>query len=91
MKELIQEFTENLPGEIKALHAALKQSDAQSIVKRAHSIKGAAANLSVDGIAKAARELEQTGQKGNLAGGEKIIDSLKDELSRLEDYVRMMD
>ncbi len=41
-----------------------------------------------DGISKAAFELEQMGRTGNLANGQKIIDDLKDELSRLEEYVR---
>jgi len=44
-----------------------------------------------DGIAKAAFELEQIGRTGNLADGQKIIDDIKDELSCLEDYVRISD
>jgi len=39
LKELIQQFTEHLPDEIKALSNALKKSDTQSIVKHTHSIK----------------------------------------------------
>jgi hypothetical protein len=31
------------------------------------------------------------GRTGNLADGQKIIDDLKDELSRLEEYVRISD
>ncbi len=88
LEELIVHFIENLPDEIKALNDALDRKDAPGIAKRAHTIKGSAANLSADGIAKAAFELEQMGRTGNLANGQKIIDDLKDELSRLEEYVR---
>ncbi|MBT8370058.1 MAG: response regulator, partial [Deltaproteobacteria bacterium] len=87
LTELILQFTENLPDEIKALNEALERQDAESITKQAHTIKGTAANLSAEGIAAAALQLEQAGREGNLSESGKIINYLKDEVGRLEEFV----
>ncbi len=90
LQNLKQKSRENLPNEIQALDDALQGDDVQGVITRAHSIKGSAANLSADGIAKAARELELAGRVGDLTGGAEIINDLKDELIRLQDFVQRM-
>ena len=90
LEELIRQYTENLPNEIQALNDALARNDVQDVITRAHSTKGSAANLSADGIATAASELEQAGRAGDLTCGAEIINVLTAELRRLEDFVQGM-
>ena len=91
LEELILQFTEDLPDEIKALSEALNRKDAESITERAHSIKGTAANLGAEGIAKAALQLEEAGREGNLADGVNILDNLNDEFGRLAKFASNID
>lgn len=78
---LLVDATEQSLVEIKA---SLASGDAASIVGPAHSIKGSAANLSVEAIRELALEMETAGREEDLAAVkkmapqmERLIDQLK--------------
>jgi len=64
-----------------------QQGDAESLQREAHTLKGAALNLSAQGVSAAALRLEQIGREGNLSAGKKALRELNDDLVRLETYV----
>jgi len=56
------------------------------VEREAHRLKGAAGNLSAKRLAELALKLELLGRTGNLAGAEEVINSLRNEYKRLEEY-----
>ncbi|MEW6349972.1 MAG: Hpt domain-containing protein [Thermodesulfobacteriota bacterium] len=80
------DFTENsdLPG----LKEALARSDPEAVKEKAHSIKGAAANLKLDQIASTARELEFRSKAGNLEHVQELVDDLEAGLGVLKQRLK---
>ncbi|RLC28209.1 MAG: histidine kinase, partial [Deltaproteobacteria bacterium] len=91
LSELLQMLLSGLPEQIKTLHAALASGNTEAFAAQAHTIKGAAANLSVEGMADIARRLEQAAGRGELALMSGILDELEAEHRRLEEYVGQID
>ena len=87
LEKLLEVFLTGLPVQVEALAIALEQGDAESLQREAHTLKGAALNLSAHGVATAALRLEQIGREGNLSEGKKALSELNDDLVRLETYV----
>ncbi len=65
--EVIEEFLKDIPRQIELLEGSLRDGDAARAERRAHSIKGAAANVSAEALRATALELEQAGKAGDLA------------------------
>jgi signal transduction histidine kinase/DNA-binding response OmpR family regulator/HPt (histidine-containing phosphotransfer) domain-containing protein/HAMP domain-containing protein len=86
LERMLQEFLTQVPAQIQALRTALKQGDGETVERRAHTLKGAAANLSANQVAAAALRLEQVGREGNLSAGKEALAELKDEVTRLKAY-----
>jgi PAS domain S-box-containing protein len=64
LAELLNVFVGAISEHVVALLAAAVRGDAPTVAQHAHSIKGAAANVSADALARAAAELEQAARKG---------------------------
>ena len=60
---------------------------AKELKMQAHSLKGAAANLSIENLAVAAQSLEQIGNEGDLSEGMSALARLESELTRLTEYL----
>ncbi|MGB8658405.1 MAG: response regulator [Candidatus Zixiibacteriota bacterium] len=86
-KEILGEFLNYLPRQLRTLEEAIEKGDARLVEREAHSLKGAAGNLSAKGIADLALKLELLGRSGDLGGAEEIIGNLNTECKRLEEYV----
>jgi len=87
LETMLQAFLSQVPAQIEALSIALEQGEAASLERQAHSLKGAAANLSANGVAATALRIEQMGREANLSAGKKILEELNDDVARLEAYV----
>ncbi|MFH1292697.1 MAG: response regulator [Pseudomonadota bacterium] len=87
LERMLHEFLAGVPAQIEALSTALEQGDAEGLIRQAHTLKGAAANLSADGVAAAALRLEQIGREGDLSAGMDGLSELNDDVARLEAYV----
>ena len=70
--------------DLEGLQAAFRAVDAQRVAALAHHIKGAAANLEVEGIRRPAEDLETRARAGDLAPAAGLLAGIAAELSRLE-------
>jgi CheY-like chemotaxis protein/HPt (histidine-containing phosphotransfer) domain-containing protein len=86
-KEMLEEFLDHAPEQLQIMDEAVKKGNAKIAEREAHSIKGAAGNLSAKRIAEISLKLELLGREGDLAGVEVGIEELRTELNNLEEYV----
>ena len=70
--------------DLGGLQAAVRAADAQRVAALAHHIKGAAANLEVEGLRRPAEALERRARAGDLAPASGLLAEIAAELSRLE-------
>jgi len=56
-----------------------------------HSLKGAAASLAAEPLREAAYQLEMTGRSGDFGNAAALLDQLKVELKRVEEFVQNLD
>jgi HPt (histidine-containing phosphotransfer) domain-containing protein len=67
-RRIIRAFVNDIPRQLARLAQAVSDGDAPQVMQLAHSIKGAAACVSGQEMREVARQLEQSGREGNLAG-----------------------
>jgi two-component system sensor histidine kinase/response regulator len=84
---MFQEFTQGILGQIRSLRSAVEKGDGEALRKQAHSLKGAAKNLSAEGIASVALRLEQMGRDNDLSAGKQALGDLEAEVVSLKEYM----
>lgn len=89
-RELIGDFLNYVPGRIKALEEAVQARDVENIQSYAHSIKGAAGNLSARKIFSTALRIENRGSGGVLEDVSLLVEELKSEIARLKELSRTL-
>jgi HPt (histidine-containing phosphotransfer) domain-containing protein len=88
LSEVIAGFTEKVIEQIGTIREALSCGDAETVRREAHSIKGGAAGLTAEDLAKVAAELELKGKSKDLDGAGAILDNLEREFEALRRYVQ---
>jgi CheY-like chemotaxis protein len=83
--ELIGDFLSYVPGKITALEEALRMRDIENVQGYAHSIKGAAGNLSARKVFSTALRIESKAGDGVLTDVPQLIEELKSEVARLRE------
>lgn len=87
-KELLQELIEIFKGsflnDLQQLEEGLKENAADKICSAAHSIKGAAASLGIEGIREAALAVEEDSRAGNMEMAQSKLPLLKSLLTELQ-------
>lgn len=78
LAELLDLLCSSSMSDLGKIKAAILANDGEAVADAAHSIKGAAASLGVEGLRQLAYEFEQKGRKGeldslNLAALEQLI------------------
>jgi CheY-like chemotaxis protein len=86
LSEIFREFLDYLPTQTDKLREAVKKGDSSMLEREAHSLKGAASNLSVKGITDLALKLELLGRANHISDAVEIIDKLKEEYENLKQY-----
>lgn len=86
--ELVDFFLADYGDLLAALSAAVSRADAASVEQTAHRLKGMAANLGAEGLAKAAGELESMGRGGAVTKGAEAEQALRVELRQLVGALR---
>ncbi len=81
--ELINLFLRDLPKLSTALDSALQQGDAGEVGRQAHTLKGAAANLSAEPVVDLARAMEASARSGDVATAQLRWGSLQAALQTL--------
>ncbi|MBU0673366.1 MAG: Hpt domain-containing protein [Proteobacteria bacterium] len=67
LKELLELFHSSSGSDLERIKAAVAASDPEGLMQAAHSMKGAAASLGIEGVRSLAEELEKTGRQGGIA------------------------
>jgi HPt (histidine-containing phosphotransfer) domain-containing protein len=91
MRELLADYLQQLPGQIEAIREAVKAEDAEAVTQKAHTLKGASANMGASRIAEIAFGLEQIGRDDRLQEGPEQLATLEKEATYLWDYTETID
>jgi len=83
MGQLSTLFLTDADVRVLAMRDALASEDAASIVRCAHTLSGASANVGASGLASLCAILEAHSAAGNLAAGQAQLDALQAELERV--------
>ncbi len=75
--ELLEDLNDQIRESIPSIEKSIKDSDFTELRAKAHSIKGAAANLSVIGLANKFSELEQKALTEDGAGATELLENIK--------------
>jgi len=67
LQELLDLFRDSSQGDFESLRQAAEAGDAEGVVAAAHSLKGAAASLGIEGIRALALEMETEARNGRVA------------------------
>jgi len=86
LEELLGLFCEDFPERIAQISNAILMKDSVKVRDISHSLKGAAANLSLGPIREASFSLEKAGGENRLGDAARILVKLEEEFLRLEDY-----
>jgi len=81
--ELLEIFKDSLKSDIGLIEAGIDEKDVAKISGAAHSIKGAASSLGIQGINDVALLVETDSREGGLGVAEEQIAVLKDLLVQL--------
>jgi len=81
--ELVEIFISDYPQMLDTLRDTLKSSDAKTLARTAHSLKGMLRNFQAENAADTAYTLEQMGRNGTLGDADQIVDSLADQLEQV--------
>jgi len=69
-------FLEDMPGQLAALAQALDAADGETARRAAHSVKGAAANVSAEQVRKVAAKLEELSRAGDFESANRLLREL---------------
>lgn len=83
LAELLEIFKDSLKTDIGLIEDGLSEHDAAKISGAAHSIKGAASSLGIQGINDVALLIENDSREGGLSAAESNLDALKDLMNQL--------
>jgi HPt (histidine-containing phosphotransfer) domain-containing protein len=83
LRELVGLFLEDVPARIAEIRDAIERRDAGGLRSGAHSLKGAAANLSARAVSEAAQRLEIAGRDQDFTHVESAYAVLITEIDRL--------
>jgi two-component system sensor histidine kinase/response regulator len=82
--ELIDLYLEDTPHRIAALQESLATTDALSLKRAAHSLKGSSANLGARRVAALCEELEQTASNDSFSKVRALLRELEQEFEHVQ-------
>jgi PAS domain S-box-containing protein len=83
-KELVEIFISDYPAMLTALHDAVKNKDAETLNRTAHSLKGMLRNFQAEAAADTAFELEKRGKEKRLEDIDALIGALEEQIAAVE-------
>jgi len=90
LQEMLEEFMNYAPKHLKTLSEAVKSGDAALVQEEAHSVKGAAGNLSANRIYNIAFKIEDRGRNNDLSDISSLMKELESEIQSLKEFVAAM-
>ncbi len=85
LEELLDIFKDSCKSDFQLIKEGIEGGDAEQVCSAAHSIKGAAASLGVDGIRDLTMKIETDSREGSLLVAKEVIDALQDLLTQLQE------
>ena len=82
-RELVDLFMRDVPEQVEQLKQGLDNDDAEMVERRAHTIKGASANIGARALSEVAFEIELAGKEQELGKARLLVGKLENELERL--------
>ena len=89
--EIVAEFLLQSAVDRGQLLEALRVGDADAQVRRAHTLKGASANVGARRLAKVCDEIEQAARSSRLDPACGLVDEFEAEFTRAHDRLRQLD
>lgn len=86
LQELIDIFKTSFASDIQIIQDGLRGGDYERVASAAHSIKGAAASLGIDGITEITRTIENEGKSGSLEETVRLLPRLE---AMLEEILKL--
>ena len=81
--QLASLFLADADTRVAALRQALARDDAAAVVRTAHTLSGASANVGATALARLCATLAAEGVAGDLMGGDTLLDAIEEELGRV--------
>jgi HPt (histidine-containing phosphotransfer) domain-containing protein len=88
LRELVYLFAAEIPVMLTKIEKAIKQGSPSDLENASHKIKGSMLQFSAH--AAAARQLEENGRIGAMAGAENLLQDLQQEISELQQTLEAM-
>ena len=85
--EILALFIETMPKHVNNLKTAIEEKNLKNIKMEAHTLKGAAGNISAEKLANTAGLLEVTGKEGDISSAELLFPVMKEEYKELETLI----
>ena len=87
-RELTEIFIASGDQNLRDIRAALRVQDLETIGKRAHTLKGASANIQASSLSAAAADLERAAKAKKFAEVERLVQKLSDRLQAVNAQLR---
>ena len=84
----IKYYLENTPKQVKELHQAILEDDANALMFISHSLKSSSANLGADHLSKQFSRIEKLSQAKDLNIEPEIIDDIENHLPEVLSFLR---
>jgi HPt (histidine-containing phosphotransfer) domain-containing protein len=76
LQELLDAYAEDVPQRLRAIEAAIAQSQPEALRQSAHALRSSSINLGVVQVGQLCRDLERIGKSGTVAGAEDLYPQL---------------
>lgn len=83
LQELLDIFKTSFASDLQLIKEGVAGSDAEQVAGAAHSIKGAASSLGINGIAEAAKDIEDDSKAGSIGKAKEYLEQLDEMLAEL--------
>jgi HPt (histidine-containing phosphotransfer) domain-containing protein len=90
LRELVELFTTEVPGMLAKIDSAIKCGSPSEMEKASHKLKGSMLQFSAHAAAAIARQMEESGRTGSMAGAEESFQKLRQEISVLQQALLAM-
>lgn len=81
--EICQLFLQHAPNQVQAIEQYLSAKDYENLSRVAHSLKSSAGSVGAEALRALAEQLEKDAKSANLEQVSPILQSLKDEFTRV--------
>jgi len=75
--ELLEDYMNNSEENLKAIRYAIQAKDTVTVVKTAHTLRGASSNIGAVNMTELSKQLEQLGREKTLEGAVELINRLE--------------